>query len=266
MPGRVLTEALTIPAPARAVSSYEHGGQMAASAQHDGSVDPAILERLRSLGYLDTQSPKGDRNLAAVHFQAGRFDEAVRAYAELAKTNPEDGAVHASYAGALGALGRFDEALVELDLAIALEPLNPEPYHNRGVIFEKQGKRDAAVREYQTALRYNPQYEASRTALTRLTGSAQGGEILGAAERQAAALAERAGQAARRGDYQAAMQDLDEAERIAPRFARVHQYRANVAFLMGDRERAVLALRKALEIEPDNALFRTNLQRLEQRQ
>ena len=32
---------------------------------------------------------------------------------------------------------------------------------------------------------------------------------------------------------------------------------------MGDRERAKAALRTALEIEPDNALFKTNLQRLE---
>jgi tetratricopeptide (TPR) repeat protein len=142
--------------------------------------------------------------------------------------------------------------------------LNPEPYHNRGVIYEKQGNRDAAVREYQTALRYNPQYEASRTALTRLTGSVAGGETLSPAEQGAAAVAERAGQAARRGDYQTAMRELDEAERLAPRFARVYQYRANVAFLMGDRAGAIAALRKALEIEPDNALFRTNLERLQQ--
>ena len=57
---------------------------------------------------------------------------------------------------------------------------------------------------------------------------------------------------------------LDDAERLAPRFALVHQYRSNVAFLMGDRAGAIAALRKALDIEPDNALFRTNLQRLEQ--
>ena len=59
------------------------------------------------------------------------------------------------------------------------------------------------------------------------------------------------------------MQILDEAERIAPGYALVYQYRSNVAFLMGDMEGAKAALRKALEIEPDNALFQTNLRRLE---
>ena len=34
------------------------------------------------------------------------------------------------------------------------------------------------------------------------------------------------------------------------------------AFLKGDRAAAIAALEKALEIEPDNALFRTNLERL----
>jgi tetratricopeptide (TPR) repeat protein len=160
-------------------------------------------------------------------------------------------------------LGRYDESLAQLELAIEREPLNPEAYHNRGVIHEKQGRRDAAIAAYRTALRYNPQYVPSQQALLRLTGSAAAQSPRDDAERQATTLAERASQAARRGDYASAMQALDEAEKLAPRYALVCQYRSNVAFLMGDRARAKGALRKALELEPDNALFRTNLQRLE---
>jgi tetratricopeptide (TPR) repeat protein len=59
------------------------------------------------------------------------------------------------------------------------------------------------------------------------------------------------------------MNTLDEAQRVAPGSARVYQYRANVAYLMGDRAAAKAALAKALEIEPDNALFKANLDRLE---
>src|SRR5262249_37060694 len=156
--------------------------------------------------------------------------------ATLVRDNPDDAALRASWAGALGALGRYDESLAQLDVAIRKEPLNAEAYHNRAVIYEKQGKRDAAIAEYRTALRYNPAYEPARQALARL-GSG-GNAPRDDAERQAMALAERASQAARRGDYQAAMQVLDQAQAIAPRFVLVYQYRANVAFLMGDRERA----------------------------
>jgi len=264
MPGRVLTEGLDLPSPPRLVASYESAGQVAdAVGGADRAVDPAILEHLRSLGYLDAQSPKGDRNLAAVLFQEGKFAEAAQAYEALVRESPDDAGLRASWAGALGALGRYDESLAQLNLAIEKEPLNPEAYHNRGVIYEKQGKPAEAAAEYRQALRYNPQYAPSQQALTRLTGSAVVNGPRDDAERQAQALAERASQAARRGDYPSAMQTLDEAERLAPRYALVHQYRANVAFLMGDRERAKAALRQALAIEPDNALFRSNLQRLE---
>ncbi len=263
MAGRVWTEALDIEAPARTIASYETGQQVAASAA-DPSVDPAIMERLRALGYLDAESPKGERNLAAVLFQEGKFAEAAAAYEKQVEANPKDGGLRASLAGALGALGRYDESLQQLNKAIELEPLNPEAYHNRGVIYEKKGQPEAAATEYRAALRYNPQYDPSRQALERLTGSARVNAPASAVEQQAAALAEKASQFARRGDYKGAMAALDEAEKVAPRYALVYQYRANVAFLMGDRARAIAALRRALEIEPDNALFRTNLQRLEQ--
>jgi predicted AlkP superfamily phosphohydrolase/phosphomutase/Flp pilus assembly protein TadD len=263
MPGRVLTEGLELSAPAREIASYDTGERVLGQAA-DRSVDPAILERLRALGYLDTESPKGERNLAAVLFQEGRYDESIEAYRKLIETNPDDGGLRASLAGALGAVGRYDESLEQLNRAIELEPLNPEAYHNRGVIYEKRGDKEAAVTEYRTALRYNPQYEPSRQALSRLTGSAQVNAPSSDAERHAAQLAERAGQAARGGDYGGAMKLLDEAERAAPRYALVYQYRSNVAFLMRDVEAAKAALRKALEIEPDNALFKTNLRRLEE--
>jgi tetratricopeptide (TPR) repeat protein len=266
MPGRVLTEALEVnPAP-RTVASYETGRQLVAApgGAKERAVDTAVLEHLRSLGYLDTQSPRGDRNLAAVQFQNGHYAEAAKSYADLVRQSPGDGALHASLGGALGALGRFDEALEELNAAVRLEPLNPEAYHNRGAIYERQGKPEAAVTEYRTALRYSPQYEPSRQALVRLTGSANFSEPRTDAEKLAAAKAELASEAARRGDYAAAMAALDEAGRIAPLYALVYQYRSNVAFLKGDREAAIAALRKALEIEPDNALYRTNLHHLEQ--
>jgi tetratricopeptide (TPR) repeat protein len=58
------------------------------------------------------------------------------------------------------------------------------------------------------------------------------------------------------------MKLLAEAERIAPRYPLVYQYQSNVAYLMGDLSKAIQVLEKALELEPENALFKTNLQRL----
>jgi tetratricopeptide (TPR) repeat protein len=267
MPGRVLAEGLRGTFPTERVASYETGARTASAdaggPAGDPTVDPAVLERLRSLGYLDTTSPQGERNLAAMHFEAGRYEEAARAYEALVAASPEDGELRASLAGALGALGRYDAALVQLDEAVRLVPANPEAHHNRGAAFERLGRHDDAVAAYRTALRYDAGYEPSRRALARLGAPADVHGPRTDAERLAARLAERASGAARRGDYAEATKILDEAARIAPRYALVHQYRANVAYLAGDRAAAISALRRALEHEPDNALFRTNLERLE---
>ncbi len=264
MPGRVLGEALDLPPSPAPVASYEPPREAARpESTGDANIDPAIVERLRSLGYLGARSPAGDRNMAAMSFEAGRPEEAARAYEELLRESPDDGELHASLGGTLGSLGRLDEALEHLDTAIRLAPLSVAAYHNRGAVYERQGKRDAAVAEYRTALRYDPQYTPSRDALRRLTGTAETGRAGTPEERRAAALAQQASSAARRGDYPAAMQALDQAEGLAPHLTLLSQYRANVAFLMGDRARAIAALRQALAREPDNALFQTNLRRLE---
>ncbi len=263
MPGRVLAEGLDGPFPAP-VTTWESGAPSPAlgGAAADSRVDPEVVKKLRSLGYLGAQSPTGDRNLAALHFQAGRFAEAAAEYARLVQASPKDSGLRASLAGALGALGRYDAAFAELTKAIELDPVNVEAYHNRAVIHERRGERAAAVADYQTALRYSPQYEPSRKALARL-GAPPPGLPRDGAEREALALADRAAEAARRGDYPGANKLLDQAERRAPGYALVYQYRSNVAYLSGDRAAAMAALRKALELEPDNALYRKNLERLE---
>src|SRR5262249_54927962 len=158
MPGRVLAEGLdlTVPAPV----TYETGAPPAPqSAAADPQADPEIVKKLQSLGYIGAKSPTGARNLAGLPSEAGRYAQAVAADERLVRENPEDGALRASYAGALGALGKYDEALEQLTRAIALEPLNVEAYHNRAVIHERRGETAAAIKDYQTAVRYNPQYD-----------------------------------------------------------------------------------------------------------
>src|SRR6185369_5694728 len=137
---------VTPPAP---IPTYETASSAAAAAPAgDSSVDPEIVKKLQSLGYIGAKSATGDRNLAGVAFEEGRYDEAARQYAKLVEDSPDDGALRASYAGALGALGKYDAALEQLTAAIRLEPLNVEAYHNRAVIHERRGERDAAVADY----------------------------------------------------------------------------------------------------------------------
>lgn len=272
MPGRVLREGFVrLDEPAR-VATYESPGQRSgpiAAATPDpaaapaSAADQALLEHLKSLGYLSGTSSKGDRNLAAIAFENRDYRKAAEMYRALVQQEPEDAALRASFAGALGALGRYDEAIAQLDRSLAIDPLNPEGHHNRGAALERLGRRDEAVAAYREAVRYRGDYAPSLAALTRLgVAPTTQAPPTSAGELRARALAEEASQLARRGDYADALARLADAERLAPRLALVCQYESNVAYLAGDRPRAIRALERCLTLEPDNALYRTNLERL----
>ncbi|MEM7048793.1 MAG: alkaline phosphatase family protein [Acidobacteriota bacterium] len=271
MPGRVLSEGLAELQVKSRIATWEpaEGRRQDDSPDTETSrVQQAQREHLANLGYLAGASPAAEeihdtavseRNLAAIDFRAGRYREAANRYARLVAEEPDNAALRASFAGALGSLGRHEEALRELDRALELEPLNVEAYHNRAVLFELREEVDAAIADYRTALRYDPQYEPSAEALLRLTGRR---DPRPAAEPAVARLIEGASEAARRGDYPAALHLLATAEGQAPNEVLIYQYRSNVAYLMGDRAGAIAALERALELEPDNALFKSNLERL----
>ena len=278
MPGRVLVEALADVAVPDVVASYEPDAaeETATEPGRDARTDAALTARLRSLGYLgganggarsgdgdDTRSPQGERNLAAVHFDRGEYVEAETIYRRLMAEAPEDGSLRTSLAGVLGAQGRYDEADGELLRALELSPMDAGVHHNLGAIAERRGKGQEAVERYRTALTLDPGYEPSRQAMVRLTGTAEIRAPRGEEERGAAALADEASLAARRADYARALELLDRAEALAPDLLLIQQYRSNVAYLMGDRAAALRALRRGLELEPDNVLLRENLKRLE---
>ncbi len=276
MPGRILSEVLTEgPVPQRLASYEAHAGGASTpstAGETTGAVDQAVLDRLKSLGYLGTasskgeggeeSSPTGDRNLAGILFEEGKYREAARLYKALLDEDPDNASLRTSFAGTLGALDRLDEATEQLRLAIEADPLSIEAYHNRAVISERNGDLESAIADYRQALRYAPDYAPSRAALHRLTGQVSADEPQTAAEREAFSLADQASDAARRGNYDQAWDLLDQAVALAPDYPLVYQYRANVAYLRGDRQAAIRALKTALELQPDNALFRQNLQRL----
>ncbi len=279
MPGRVLAEAFVRAPEVERIATWEDAARpRPAASPRDEVADELLLERLESLGYLGGGAEGGEgsaapapsavpsraglTNLAAIAFSQGRYEEAERIYRDLIAREGADADLHTSLAGVLGAQGRYEEARRELDAGIALDPLNAEAYHNRGALLERLDRAAEAVEQYRTALRYRPDYEPSRRALLRLTGESAPGPPLDATEARAAELCQRAAEAARRGDYAAAYARLEEAKGLAPRLALVWQYESNVAYLAGDRERAIAALERALSIEPDNALFRANLAHL----
>ena len=280
MPGRALAEVLDLPIPGPLVATYEGAGGTRARrsagrrrrpADHGAPQEPGIRGRraarqrsaiVGAAGDPTTRSPQGERNLAGLMFEQGRHAEALAAYERLVKLEPEDATLRTSMAGALGALGRYDEAMKQLDAAIRLDPLNVEAYHNRGVVFERRNDPQGGHRGVPPRRALQPAVRAvaqGPPAADRDVGR-ESAAHRGREEGVGAGPGGQPGRAPRR------LRARDEAPRrsgaLAPRYVMVHQYRSNVAYLAGDPRQAIAALEKALAIEPDNALFKDNLERL----
>lgn len=261
--GRVLDEVVERAAPAR-IATYESPGAKPPRAVRgrDDDVDSALLGRLESLGYIGAGSTSNDRNLANILLREGRFEEAANSFRALAEANPDEATFHAALASALTGLGRYDEALPEFNRALEIDPLEIRAYHNRGWLRELMGDIDGAIEDYRRALRYGGEFGPSERALERLGVGLTGKVPANPAERQAAALLREAAGLMKRGDYDGADERIEKARVLAPDAAVVYQYEANVAYLKGDRKRAARALERAIEIDPDSALFRENLRKL----
>jgi Flp pilus assembly protein TadD len=265
MPGRVLTDALTVDEPRPRVASYETTSTGNRPDAGDDAVDREVIAHLEALGYLDGDDEDHDpvtptRSHADMLLRAGRYEEAAAAFEKLAEEEPENAMVQLNLAVALSNQRRLDEALVILERVEELDPTNPLLYFNRGAIYEWQGNEKAAVEEYRRTLQVDANHERAKLALERLTGSARVYVPANEEQRRAMELAVQAAELSRRGDYEQAIELLDEAAALAPDLAMVHQYRSNVSYLAGDLDGAIAALERVLELEPENAVARKNLE------
>lgn len=91
------------------------------------------------------------------HHQAGRLQESEQSYRRALELAPE----HADTLHLLGLLlyrqTRYDEAIASVTKALAQTP-SPVYWFNLGVITQKTGRTDDAVRAYRTAIRLNPRH------------------------------------------------------------------------------------------------------------
>ena len=95
-------------------------------------------------------------------FHAGEPLQAIEAAQALLTASSLDNDQAAEMHHLIGAcfhqLGQNDDALKYLLLASRLNPLNPTYYNTYGVVLRKSGRLEAAVRSYEFALKYEPNF------------------------------------------------------------------------------------------------------------
>ncbi|MBB4701987.1 tetratricopeptide repeat protein [Sphaerisporangium siamense] len=103
---------------------------------------------------------------ALIEMRAGRPDQAltlVESAVKLAETDLPPGRhlvhrmiLHANRAQLLGVLGHPDEALEDLDTAVAMDPDYPDHHLDRGNLLFQMGRADDALADYDAAIRLSP--------------------------------------------------------------------------------------------------------------
>ena len=93
--------------------------------------------------------------------QAGRLEEARILFEGLTASNPQDDGAHAALATIYEKLGRRDAALDSFDAALALCPEHPVALMGRGELRLRMGELEAGVQDVQRAALADPQGRTS---------------------------------------------------------------------------------------------------------
>ena len=110
--------------------------------------------------------------LAAMYFDAGKFDQAAGYDKRALALDPGNPDVRTDYATALHQTGHDLDALAQLDIVLAKRPAFAQALFNRGVILASIGRRTDAVTEFQhfiAAAPNDPRVPDARNSIAELS-------------------------------------------------------------------------------------------------
>ncbi|MCY4123027.1 MAG: sulfatase-like hydrolase/transferase [Acidobacteria bacterium] len=242
----------------------------------------AVVERLRSLGYVGGAAPAREAYTAeddpkqlahldaAIHrgvdlYQRGRSREAMEVYREVIAERPELELAHRHLAFLHWSLGEVDEAIATLTRARDAGIASPALAGQLGIYLAESGAADEAVPLLE-ALVAGERPDLDPLNALGIAYARHGDddraletfERVLALDRDSAMALENMGAVhVRRGDDAAARDAFERAVALAPRSSRAHAGLGVVQLRSGDRSAALGSWTRAVELDPANfdALF-----------
>ncbi|MBP8129568.1 MAG: tetratricopeptide repeat protein [Candidatus Hydrogenedentes bacterium] len=182
---------------------------------------------------LNPDDPRAHNDIALILWKAGRVDEALTHFEAALRAHPGFALAHSNLADLLGSVGRLDEAIEHFRQAAAHAPKNGEYAFGLARVLAAAGRIEDAITQYQTAITLAPRDPRAYNNL---------GLLLEA-----------------RGDPEGAVSRYREAIRVAPGFSLAY---ANLAALLARAGRVgegVLLCRTGLEQTPDDPVLHNAL-------
>jgi serine/threonine protein kinase len=164
-----------------------------------------------------------------------KYDEALTAYEQAIRLDPNNAAAYNYKGVALHNLKRYDEALVAYERAIRLNPNDgfaALAYNNKGVTLHNLKRYDEALVAYEQAIRLDPNdafaYHYKGVALDELKR------------------------------YEEALAALDQAIRLDPNSATAYENKGFALMNLKRYEEALVALDQAIRLDPNSAIAYDN--------
>jgi Tfp pilus assembly protein PilF len=157
-------------------------------------------------------------------------------WSDVIAKNPNAWSAHLNLGNAFLQVGKIQDAVVEYEAALKIEPFLAEPHNNLGTILIRSGHLPEAINHYEQALRIKLDYPEAQNNL---------GLALMAA-----------------GEFEAAVQHLKAAIQLNPNYG---EARYNLAVLLANQGRtddAISQLERAVDVEPNRPEFRRQLEAL----
>jgi tetratricopeptide (TPR) repeat protein len=226
------------------------------------------LAAFRKAVELDPTLTRARAGLALLLASSGKGAEAVAEARRASENDPKSGEAYASLGAAILAENpqSWGEAIAQAQQGAFLNPRSPVVQYVVGKIFESNANLDQAVSAYKKALETDPGYSPARLALVNVR-VLQGDNKTVLAEAQVLAkempnngeahfLLGRA--LMRASNYAEALPELERAAALSPGLAEALALYATAAFFNDKHDLAVSAYKKALDLKPDNAQWRTD--------
>ena len=105
--------------------------------------------------------------------EKGQYDQAILEYNKALEINPRYAAAYVNRGNAYSAKGQYDQAISEFNKALEINPRYAEAYNNRGIGYEEKGQYGQAILDYNKALEINPRYANPYNGLAWLLATAK---------------------------------------------------------------------------------------------
>jgi Flp pilus assembly protein TadD len=207
--------------------------------------------------------------LAYTYNEQGRYPDAMRCAAQAADLRSDDEQVYNNLGRALLGLGETDEALVQIDRALKLDPDLPEALNNRGLVLDALGRSEEALATWEVAVAHGPRLAPAHNNLgiarARQGRDAEAEVAFRAALRLRPDMVEAHSNLgvvlARLGRREEALACYRAALRLREAYPEAHNNLGTSLDALGRGEEARSHYRRALELRPDYAEARANLER-----